>query len=278
MQDACPSWMSHWIYGLCPNESRINGTISCKGCDRVFRAQVTFSKASGDKTRTQGEVAFHVHCIEECDEYKNLGLISHCQPCQLTFMTPRGLKLHQRSLDCLGSDKSSSSKSEDEELLQSPSPLIQMIPFSPNANIENTSRDQENEMSIEVKESDEQLAGEELIEPSIDIQDNCLSLAPRSLSLVALCYDSDVSEDEVEEKVATPMDLSVRKELPLVDDGENQIAVDSPLDLTLNKNSPNLVVNHPHDQTAVDDDDNILIVYEDIRNPLQVADAVELDY
>lgn len=321
MNNARRPWMSRQIYRRCPSENRINGTTNCKGCGREFRAQVSLS-GSENITRKRGELAYFVHCVEECEQYKALGLLSVCELHKLTFLTPQGLKRHQlchgsshlgqsgseqaggqnksdidavprelgpyalRKLD--GHDyrqDSSSTESGDEgNVLPPPPPLIRMLPLPSNASSESLSRDRENEMSDEVEESAASRVEEERNEPSTEILYNNLNLAHRSLSLVALCYDSDFSDDEAEEGVAMPIDLSVHKELnpvsdvlvdPLIEDDENQIALDSPLDLTMDRNSPNLVVSHPNDQMAVDDD--ISIVYEDIWNPLQVANAIELE-
>ena len=71
------------VYLSCQDKVTPNGTINCLGCGQAF----------GQFHR--GMVpAYHIHCILECDKYKELNLIRNCDKCHKSFMNSYLMKTH----------------------------------------------------------------------------------------------------------------------------------------------------------------------------------------
>lgn len=65
--------------------------IKCKGCQKSFR-----SIKLPNRYDIVAEVAYYVHCIEECADYKNLGLIRSCPKCPIKMLNSFGLGAHMK--------------------------------------------------------------------------------------------------------------------------------------------------------------------------------------
>ena len=70
---------------------RLNGTGHCKGCGKQFQKYESVSQDTF-------ESAYYFHCIKECTEYQELGLISKCKHCNKLFVN--GSALHGHKLSC----------------------------------------------------------------------------------------------------------------------------------------------------------------------------------
>ena len=81
-----PVWMPENTYksyrGL-----RCEHTVKCVGCGQKFPAQVSSST-------TTYSLEYHIHCIEECEEYKKLVLIRYCGECSCKFLNTKALGKH----------------------------------------------------------------------------------------------------------------------------------------------------------------------------------------
>lgn len=88
--NAKPQWMTHSTYvraSIASNNP--NSTINCPACEKKFKA---INSASAK--RTQREVAYYVHLIEECDEYKKLNKIRECGNFHCKFINSFTYKVH----------------------------------------------------------------------------------------------------------------------------------------------------------------------------------------
>ena len=70
-------------------EKRCNAMVKCPGCQLEFRARIN---SHHRKTYT---LDYYVHCMEECEEYRKLGLISECSKCKLNFLNKHSLGIHR---------------------------------------------------------------------------------------------------------------------------------------------------------------------------------------
>ena len=71
------------------NVGNCNGLVKCPGCQLEFRAKIYSYRK---KIYT---LDYFVHCMEECEEYRKLGLISECSKCKLKFLNKRALSNHK---------------------------------------------------------------------------------------------------------------------------------------------------------------------------------------
>lgn len=83
-----PSWMVQTIFknSRCGVMSETKFS-SCPGCHTKF-AKIS---ANGKDKLT---FDYHVHCIEECEKYKELNLIAECYECKVKFLSPRCVQRH----------------------------------------------------------------------------------------------------------------------------------------------------------------------------------------
>ena len=66
-----------------------NGFVKCRGCQLEFRAKIE------PDHRKVFTLDYYVHCMEECEEYRKLGLISECSKCKLKFLNKQSLATHK---------------------------------------------------------------------------------------------------------------------------------------------------------------------------------------
>lgn len=99
-----PDWMPTTTYRNSLISTLVNSKkmVGCKGCQRRFR--------TCDTGHGGHEFAFYIHCIEECEAFRNLGLIRPCLKCNLKFLTPTALGNHH----CVNKDASNPSEPIDE--------------------------------------------------------------------------------------------------------------------------------------------------------------------
>lgn len=90
-----PIWMDSLLYersidmtGRNKDELMVVRSVTCKGCG------LPFVKVDG---RT--DLAFYIHCIDQCDDYKKLGLIRRCEPCGLKFHNKTEWKCHDKAVN-----------------------------------------------------------------------------------------------------------------------------------------------------------------------------------
>ena len=58
-------------------------SIHCKGCGKSFK-----------RASTHHEPGYYVHCINECEKYRSLGLIKECHSCKLSFINTNSGRYH----------------------------------------------------------------------------------------------------------------------------------------------------------------------------------------
>lgn len=64
-------------------------SAKCKGCLQVF------------ETETNEQLQMYLlHCIQMCDEYKNLDLIRHCYPCNKYCINVQAFLQHSQDVEC----------------------------------------------------------------------------------------------------------------------------------------------------------------------------------
>ena len=85
-----PTWMAHHTF-VRSKQTLYNPTttVSCPGCHQVFKA-----KRSDSLNKTLYEPAYYVHCVKECERFKDLNLIRKCKLCPQIFINPLSYKLH----------------------------------------------------------------------------------------------------------------------------------------------------------------------------------------
>ena len=76
------------------NVGNCNGLVKCPGCQLEFRAKIY---SYHQKVYT---LDYYVHCMEECEEYRKLGLISECSKCKLKFLNKHSLGIHKAKGKC----------------------------------------------------------------------------------------------------------------------------------------------------------------------------------
>lgn len=81
-----PRWMSYSLFARSCRRGRPT-VVWCAGCAKRFDAIYQ----SGQRSKP---VEYYVHCIEECAEYKKLGLISECVVCKFKYTHPGALEKH----------------------------------------------------------------------------------------------------------------------------------------------------------------------------------------
>ena len=88
----CPSWMSPIIYkAITKGRFKTTKRHACPGgCGQTFR--MLNSKAC------QYELAYYIHCVEQCPDYRALNLLRECKECGLKFLNTRGFKNHEKKV------------------------------------------------------------------------------------------------------------------------------------------------------------------------------------
>lgn len=81
-----PAWLSENIYSNATGNKVWDRTIECKGCRRGFKHSASVS-----------ELAYYVHCVEECPDYKKLDLIQKCQFCEIKGLNVQAIRCHMRT-------------------------------------------------------------------------------------------------------------------------------------------------------------------------------------
>jgi len=84
------AWVGGWYVKTVAGTSEDTSTISCKGCGEQFKAQ-----PKNREKRQIPELAYHVHCLKDCNEYKKLGLIRECHQCEKMFLNSTAYNNHQ---------------------------------------------------------------------------------------------------------------------------------------------------------------------------------------
>lgn len=82
------NWMSGVLVKKCSMNMICNTTVNCPGCDEQFQAKQT-------RKQIYNRLDYLVHCIDECEEYKKLGLIRQCEKCNCKFLNNLGLLQHR---------------------------------------------------------------------------------------------------------------------------------------------------------------------------------------
>lgn len=83
-----PGWMSVATYTSSFKKDKNSfKVILCKGCQQKFKS---YGKG-------KPEFAYYLHCIEQCHKYRELAMISSCQPCGLKFLDAFAHQRHLRS-------------------------------------------------------------------------------------------------------------------------------------------------------------------------------------
>lgn len=81
-------WMTKEVINSSSMGMHCNTTVNCLGCDKEFPAR-----------RARAQIRYRrdylVHCIEECEEYKKLGLIWNCKHCDCKFLSKQSLGNHR---------------------------------------------------------------------------------------------------------------------------------------------------------------------------------------
>ena len=85
-----PKWMTLKSY----QNSTLNTELSlkrkaCPGCNQEFALH------RNGTIKTSPELAYCVHCVEDCDEYRQLDLIRQCHTCKCVFLNKSSLNRHQ---------------------------------------------------------------------------------------------------------------------------------------------------------------------------------------
>lgn len=73
------SWMNNSMLNR-KCSALFNTTIDCKGCGRTFKCYRVGRS-------NNPELAFYIHCVEQCEDYKKLNLIQKCNNCHNIFLT-----------------------------------------------------------------------------------------------------------------------------------------------------------------------------------------------
>ena len=68
------------MFTIIVNHNHANDEASCPRCGQTFKACRT------SKKQLQPELQFYIHCIKECEEYKNSNLIANCPECSKLFL------------------------------------------------------------------------------------------------------------------------------------------------------------------------------------------------
>ena len=83
---AKPAWMNDAVYETLRKKTPA-GAKECPGCGEW----IIVPKAIG---KTVKGLQYYIHTIQECKEYKKLGLITKCNKCKGTFPDPRSYNNH----------------------------------------------------------------------------------------------------------------------------------------------------------------------------------------
>src|SRR5690348_5492541 len=79
--------MSSQVYNnVAKPNSTWKGFIKCKGCQMSFRRN----------TNGRPEMAFFVHCVEQCTQFQDLGLVYSCD-CGFKFITKNQYNSHKNN-------------------------------------------------------------------------------------------------------------------------------------------------------------------------------------
>ena len=82
-----PDWMSDQVYRV-RSGLRCNTKVSCSACGQFFDAQNSAGKVSYS-------LEYMIHCIQDCHEYRNLGLVQTCPVCDCKFLNKLSLSQHK---------------------------------------------------------------------------------------------------------------------------------------------------------------------------------------
>ncbi|KAI1287803.1 hypothetical protein HDE_09863 [Halotydeus destructor] len=83
-----PDWMSFITLKNIMTFASYTDSTPCKGCGKML-------SCIRRGRHSQYSLEFYIHCIEECDEYKKLGLIARCDRCQYVFINAQALRNHK---------------------------------------------------------------------------------------------------------------------------------------------------------------------------------------
>src|SRR5689334_13040682 len=83
-------WMSK-KYIIKGRRAHFNTIRGCKGCGKEFAANIIKS----NNVDIAYSYQYLIHCIEECNEYKNLGLIFECKKCGCKLLDRKHSKKHK---------------------------------------------------------------------------------------------------------------------------------------------------------------------------------------
>lgn len=83
-----PNWMSKSLYykSLFRYKPKSNSFIKCPGCRKKFSLGKSYQRLS---------FQYLVHCIEECDKYKQLNLLQECFKCEGMFLNRHFKNMHK---------------------------------------------------------------------------------------------------------------------------------------------------------------------------------------
>ena len=79
-----PEWLCRPVF---QKSKSFNAKVQCKGCKKEFPARK-------HKNNLQNCLDYYQHCIEDCQEYRRLGLITQCNGCGCKFLNRRGHSQH----------------------------------------------------------------------------------------------------------------------------------------------------------------------------------------
>jgi hypothetical protein len=88
-----PKWMPTSTMLTIMNYSKFESEASCRGCNSKFPCY-----RKGHKVVPSLE--YYIHCIEECEEYREKGYVRVCSGCCCKFLNPQALAQHKRG--CFG--------------------------------------------------------------------------------------------------------------------------------------------------------------------------------
>lgn len=83
-----PEWMSQGTYQVV-SHLHFDCTAECPGCKQHYPAR--FERTKG---YFHPSIEYWIHCVENCDAYKNLNLIRTCGECNCKFLSPKALGRH----------------------------------------------------------------------------------------------------------------------------------------------------------------------------------------
>jgi hypothetical protein len=91
-KDAKPFWMDANSFTRCwMLRKGMNESIPCKGCGKSFPGYKNLKGGSHIYS-----LEYYIHCIDQCKQYKAMGLIKECIDCGLKFISNISLGRHKK--------------------------------------------------------------------------------------------------------------------------------------------------------------------------------------